>query len=287
MDGGVSPYILPSGNVQIAFSLGRSSAKMLHNILEANGGLPDRCKVITTNTGRELKESLDFGQAVSENWDIPITLLEYCNARDGNRITPTFKVVTWETANTTGQPFVELLEYHAQNRDSYVPNRAADFCSHDLKTRTAKRYCMEALGWEHWTTALGIRHDEKGRVQKKQPRERWKVWYPLHEAKVSKDAVSMFWGNQPFDLRLENIRGVTPRGNCDGCFKKSEWKRAALARDFPDRAAWWSQMEKRFGNTFNDGVSWDQTIDFVQRQGDWIFDKDNDALCQADGGECM
>jgi len=36
-----SPYILPPGNVQIAFSGGRTSAYMLHHILEANGGLPE------------------------------------------------------------------------------------------------------------------------------------------------------------------------------------------------------------------------------------------------------
>ena len=35
------------------------------------------------------------------------------------------------------------------------------------------------------------------------------------------------------------------------------------------------------------GQSWAQLIDFVSRQGDWLFDKENDALCQADGGECM
>lgn len=282
-----SPYLLPLGNVQIAFSLGRSSAKMLFDILEANGGMPERCKVITTNTGRELQESLDFGQNVSEKWGVPITLLEYCNVKAGNFLEPSFKQVTWETADKTGKPFVDLLEYHAQKRTSYVPNCAASFCSHDLKTRTAKRYCIEVLGWEHWTTAIGIRHDEKSRIQKKQPRERWRVWYPLNDAKVSKRDVSAFWRRQGFDLRLENIRGVTPRGNCDGCFKKSEWKRAALARDHPDRAAWWSDMEARFGGTFNDGQSWAELIDFVERQGDWIFDENNDALCQADGGECV
>lgn len=280
-------YILPDGNVQIAFSLGRTSAKMLHDILEANGGLPDRCKIICTNTTRELQESLDFGQAVSENWNVPITLLEYCNVLDGNLLVPSFKEVTWETARMNGEAFIDLLEYHSQNRQSYVPNRVADFCSHDLKTRTAKRYCMDVLGWEHWTTALGIRHDEKGRIQKKQPRERWKVWYPLNDAKISKHDVVMFWKQQPFDLQLESTKGVTPRGNCDGCFKKSEWKRAALARDFPDRAAWWAAMEDRFGGTFNDGQSWAQLIDFVDRQGDWIFNDANDALCQADGGECI
>ena len=40
------PYKLPDGNVQISFSGGRTSAFMLHQILEANGDLPDRCQVM-------------------------------------------------------------------------------------------------------------------------------------------------------------------------------------------------------------------------------------------------
>jgi 3'-phosphoadenosine 5'-phosphosulfate sulfotransferase (PAPS reductase)/FAD synthetase len=283
----VNPYTLPSGNVQIAFSGGRTSAYMLHHILEANSGLPDRAHVVFTNTGRELPETLDFVAEVAARWGVNVAWVEYANKLTGNLLEPSFAKVSRATADLSGKPFIEVLQYHAQNRQSYVPNRAADFCSHDLKTRTAKRYCMDALGWDHWTTALGIRHDEKGRIQKKQPRERWRVWYPLNEAKVSKHDVAIFWRKQPFDLRLQNIRGVTPRGNCDGCFKKSEWKRAALARDFPDRAQWWADIEARFGGTFSDGQNWSQLIDFVQRQGDWIFDENNDALCQADGGECV
>ena len=57
-----SNYLLPEGNVQIAFSGGRTSGYMLYKILEANNGLPDRAKVIFTNTGREMPETYDFIQ---------------------------------------------------------------------------------------------------------------------------------------------------------------------------------------------------------------------------------
>ena len=43
---------LPDGNVLISFSGGRTSGYMLHRILEANGDLPDRVKVLFANTGR-------------------------------------------------------------------------------------------------------------------------------------------------------------------------------------------------------------------------------------------
>ncbi len=37
---------LPDGNVLISFSGGRTSGYMLHRILEANGDLPDRVRVL-------------------------------------------------------------------------------------------------------------------------------------------------------------------------------------------------------------------------------------------------
>jgi 3'-phosphoadenosine 5'-phosphosulfate sulfotransferase (PAPS reductase)/FAD synthetase len=276
-----SPYILPEGNVQIAFSGGRTSAYMLRQIIDANGGLPDRCKVIFTNTGREMPETLDFVAEVADRWSVPIVWVEYRLTTVGNEPAHSFCEVSRETASLNGEPFIDVMRYFG-----FPPNREADFCSHELKTRTAKRWCMDVLGWAHWTTALGIRADEKERVMKTQPRERYKVWYPLNNAKVTKRTVSAFWDKQPFQLRLQTIKGVTPHGNCDGCFKKSEAKRAALARDFPDRAEWWAEQEARFSGTFLEGQKWEQLISFVDRQGDWIFDA-QDVLCQANDGECM
>ena len=54
-------YGLPSGNVSIAFSGGRTSAYMLHEIMRANDGIPERCRIVFTNTGREMPETLPAG----------------------------------------------------------------------------------------------------------------------------------------------------------------------------------------------------------------------------------
>lgn len=43
-----SPYTLPDGNVQIAFSGGRTSAYLLHQILDANG----RCRIARLSRSR-------------------------------------------------------------------------------------------------------------------------------------------------------------------------------------------------------------------------------------------
>ena len=58
-------FVLPNEKIQISFSGGRTSGYMLYKILEANNGLPSNAKVIFTNTGREMEQTLDFVQGES------------------------------------------------------------------------------------------------------------------------------------------------------------------------------------------------------------------------------
>jgi len=278
----VNYYKIPDGNVQIAFSGGRTSAYMLHQILAANGNLPERVVVTFQNTGREMPETLDFVSECGHRWGVPIVWLEYLPHDPG------FEVVGHNSASRNGEPFEALIE-----KRKFLPNQQARFCTTELKIRTAKKY-LRSLGWDYWTNCVGIRGDESRRLKKEGVRhgDRWTIWQPLARAGVTKHHVSLFWRQQSFDLRLPNMRGSTPLGNCDGCFLKSEANIAALAREYPERAAWWERMEKRAkqltngsGGTFSKRYSRADLRDFVHRQGDWIFD-DEDALCQADDGEC-
>lgn len=276
-----NPYLLPEGNVQIAFSGGRTSAYMLHQILEANGGLPDRVEVTFQNTGREMPETLDFVAEVGRRWNVPIVWLEY------RADAPGFEIVGHNNAARNGEPFEAML-----SRKPTLPNRMQRFCTIELKIRSAQRY-LRSLGWERWTNATGIRADEPQRLNKPAPRERWTVWNPLADAGASKHDVASFWYRQPFDLRLPNIRGRCPLGNCDGCFLKSEANLAALARDYPERHEWWERMEREFSVKVraSNGARWSETYsraemrDFIERQGDMAFA--DGVLCQADGGECV
>jgi 3'-phosphoadenosine 5'-phosphosulfate sulfotransferase (PAPS reductase)/FAD synthetase len=276
----MTAYILPDGNVQISFSGGRTSGYMLHQIAEANGGIPDRCKVVFANTGREMPQTLDFVQECGDRWDIPITWVEYLDAA------PRFTVVSHNSASRDGEPFEALIR-----RRRYLPNQQARFCTGDLKVKPSARYLV-SIGWEHWMSALGIRADEMRRVNREPQKERWQRWYPLADAGVTKHHVMDFWGRQSFDLRLPNIKGNTALGNCDGCFLKSEATLAMLARDYPERHAWWERMEAQTTEAttaaaarFRKDYTRSSLRDFVERQGDWIFDTDG-ALCQKDGGEC-
>ena len=276
----VDPYILPEGNVLIGLSGGRTSAYMLHQILAANGDLPERVVVSFQNTGREMPQTLDFVAEVASLWGVNVIWLEYRGAA------PFFEVVGHNSASQDGAPFEALIE-----RRKFLPNQQARFCTSELKVRPAKRYLV-SLGWDRWVTATGIRADEPRRLNKPAPKDRWTVWNPLAAAGVSRHDVQAFWATQPFDLRLPNIGGNCWLGNCDGCFLKSEASVAAFTREFPERAAWWERMEARAseltsgsGGTFSKRYTRAEMRDFMERQGDWALSTEG-ALCQADDGEC-
>lgn len=282
-----SPYILPEGNVQIAFSGGRTSAYMLRQIMDANDGLPDRVKVTFQNTGREMPQTLDFVAEVGARWGVPIVWIEYLPQP------PHFQIVSHNSAARNGEPFEAMIR-----KKQYLPNQQQRFCTIELKIRTAKRYLV-SLGWKHWVNAAGIRADEPNRLNKPAPKDRWTTWNPLATAGVSRHDVGAFWRDQQFDLRLPNVGGNCWLGNCDGCFLKSEAHVASLSREYPERAKWWEDMERVVGEmsvakgrTMGDGrfsrrYTRAEMRDFMDRQGD-AFDTliKYGALCQADDGEC-
>jgi len=213
----LSKYKLPEGNVVISFSGGRTSGYMLHQIAEANGGIPDRCVVSFQNTGREMPETLDFIQECSDRWGIDIVWLEWDVPK------PKFQIVDYKSAARDGQPFAQLIY-----KKRHLPNVRMRFCTQELKVLTAKRY-LRSIGWDRWTNTVGIRADEQQRLGK-EDKDRWVTWHPLADAGVSRKDISNFWASQPFDLKLPNVNGSCWLGNCDGCFLKSESTLAHLAR---------------------------------------------------------
>ena len=279
------PFVLPSEpgreHVQVAFSGGRSSAYMLHRILEANGGLPERAVVTFQNTGREMDETLDFVEECSVRWDVPVIWLEYDPDAPGM-----FREVSHGCADREGVPFETLVA-----RKRFLPNPVTRFCTIELKIRTAKRY-LKSLGWKHWWNAVGFRADEARRL--KPSRDRWITWAPMVDAGVTRADIDAFWSRQPFGLDLPMVNGRTPLGNCDGCFLKSEATQYALARDYPERHAWWERMEamalsgdraRGLGHRFRSEYSKASLTRLARDQGDFFSDNPG-LLCQADGGEC-
>lgn len=231
------PYFsLPEGQVHIAFSGGRTSAYLLHSILEANGDLPERVKVVFANTGREDPRTLDFVAEVGQRWSVDIVWVQYLPE------SPFFEVVEHRTAARQGEPFEAMIKHKR-----FIPNGRKRTCTEQLKVRAARRMLV-ALGWRRWTKALGIRADEPQRHdQKNQPRER--IWMPLVPARVAKTEVMEFWRTQPFDLP----EGT--EGNCRLCFQFGLPKLADQMRQTPNDI-WPERMEALGFGTFFRGMPW-------------------------------
>lgn len=273
-----NPYRIDSPTC-ISFSGGRTSAYMLHQVLQAGGGvLPSEAIVCFANTGKEDEATLKFVKDCQDNWNVPITWLEYVDAEETK---DRWKLVNFETASRNGEPFEALIR-----KRNYLPNPVSRFCTVELKVRTIHRY-LKALGWTEWDSMLGIRADEQRRLAKIGNQD-----YGKHEEKiaplgrlgVTKEIVGEFWRNQSFDLGLPNMNGVTMHGNCDLCFLKGGAQVLSLIQEKPERAVWWAKMEalalasRPSGAVFrSDRPSYAQMIKFASEQKD-MFDPNEEAI---------
>ena len=232
----------------ISFSGGRTSAYMLWRFIDANDGLPDDCIVTFANTGKEAEETLEFVRDCEKYWDVPIVWLEYQWAEETK---DRFKAVDFDTASRNGEPFEALI--HAKK---YLPNPVARFCTIEMKIKTIARYLVanglsEDMASAESMSIVGIRADEQRRAAKIEPHRR-----PLVAAGVTKETVSKFWAEQPFDLGLPNVNGVTPHGNCDLCYLKGANLIESLILEKPSRADWWAKMERECPATKQAGARW-------------------------------
>lgn len=226
-----NPYFI-EGPALISFSGGRTSGFMLHEILGAHDGtLPADVHVCFANTGKEREETLRFVHECGSRWNVPIRWVEW-------RPPNSFEEVGFNSADRTGRWFAELIR-----RKQYLPNVTMRYCTSKLKIDTMKKFMM-SLGYKNWLNPVGLRYDEGHRVLKQLARndsgkERYRAVMPLSTARVTKRDVMAFWAEQPFDLQL-----LPHEGNCDLCFLKGREKLAAIIREQPALAAWWSEVER-------------------------------------------
>lgn len=237
----MDPYrIQPPGIV--SFSGGRTSGFMLRKIIDAFGGsLPDDIKVVFCNTGREHHATYDFIDNVSQKWNCGITWIEWMPEK------PFVRMVDSASADRDGKIFAQLIE-----KKRYLPNPITRFCTSEMKVKAVRRFAKRMLGWDAWTTAIGIRADEPRRVAKiRDDGDEVKVC-PLARAKVTIDDVSSFWAQSDFDLGFPP--GDNSYGNCFGCFLKSRKTLERLIAEDPDRMRWWIEQEDRIGAWFRKDI---------------------------------
>lgn len=257
----------------ISFSGGRTSAYMLWRVIQSNNGLPEEAKVCFANTGKEMEETLRFVERCGKEWGVPIDWIEYAEAEETK---DRFKVVTFETASRDGEPFEAIIR-----KRNYLPNPVSRFCTVEMKVRAIHRY-LKSLGWTEWDSMLGIRADEPRRVAKIGNQDYGKheeKYAPLAVAGITKEMVGEFWRNQPFDLELPNINGVTMHGNCDLCYLKGGSQILSLIKEKPERAIWWAKMESLALSSAPSGAkfrtdrpSYAEMAKFADRQQDMFAD---------------
>jgi 3'-phosphoadenosine 5'-phosphosulfate sulfotransferase (PAPS reductase)/FAD synthetase len=230
----------------ISFSGGRSSAYMLWQIVEANGGLPDQAVVNFNNTGFELPETLDFIQETETRLGIHINWLEY---KPLNK----FTVVNHNSAARNGEPFIAMCEeIMPKRRDGTsgkrpLPNPVQRHCTGNLKIRTSHRY-LRSLGWTRYYSAIGYRADEEPRVNRRQKLDARYAGiaeggvgvFPMFHAGVVAEDIFAFWDAMPYDLRINSWEG-----NCDYCFMKSTQKLKDMYLARPERIKPWLELEAR------------------------------------------
>jgi hypothetical protein len=255
----------------IRFSGGRTSGYMLRHILDANPTLPEHFKVIFCNTGKEHEATLQFVHEVEQCW-CPVVWLEYTYEGGEHG----FREVSYCTASRMGEPFDAVIRARS---DSYgapiIPNMMAAFCSSELKTRTGNRY-LKSLGWEYWTSIVGLRADEAHRALRiKGDCAAEEVVCPLYAARVGLEDVLTFWKSQPFDLKLPG--GDNAYGNCDLCFKKSRARIEKVMLTDPGVADWWIEKERFAGSPFRlDRPTYRQLQSQIRTQGRIWSDAIND-----------
>lgn len=228
----------------VSFSGGRTSAYLLHKILEI---IPKENLVINfANTGREDESTLKFIKDNEDYLNMKFNWVEF--DLDENE-KPTFKIVDYKTASRNGEPLYKAIKY-----SKYVPNVMQRRCTIASKIETMKRYMENLkLGFDDYITYIGIRYDEPKRWSKElhQFGNNAQIkCYPLVDWKTTKQDVLNYWAKMPFDLQL-----VEPFGNCDLCMLKSTKRRIAVLKQKPEVAKWWSDIETEFGNTFDNQYS--------------------------------
>ena len=236
----MNPYIVPSPAL-ISFSGGRTSAYMLKKILDAHdGSIPNDYHVVFANTGKEVEETYEFIQKVSDHWDIPITWLELQIFEEK----PIYrnKLVNFETASRNGEPFEQLIK-----RKNMLPNPVMRICTAELKMAVINRH-MRSFGYKEWSNVVGLRYDEPRRVaNQRRANESGKNKYfnyaPLFDDKKTVNDVAEFWKKSNFDLNLPNHGGKTLVGNCDLCFLKGTQTKVQIIKEKPELAKWWIDME--------------------------------------------
>jgi len=234
-----------------SFSGGRTSAFMTSILL--NNYLDNDLLCVFANTGKENEETLKFINECDVRWNLGITWIEAVIHPEIGKGT-TYKIVDYYTASRNGEPF------SAVNAKYGLANKNYPHCTRELKEVPIRKFAIDFCGRTNYKMAIGIRIDERKRVNRLRAEKNNWVYPLVDEFPTTKLMVHDFWKNQPFDLGLHDYEG-----NCDLCWKKSLKKRQRILREKPWIGDWWEKEEEKDEYVFDrDGY----TINQVRQQGE-------------------
>jgi len=218
----------------ISFSGGETSAYMTKLILDEYCDRYDEVAVVFANTGQENEQTLEFVKRCDEAFGFNTVWIEAV-VHHGSRRSPTHKIVTYETADRTGQPFEEMIKKYG------IPNKRYAHCTRSLKYYPITSY-VRSLGWKANTydTAIGIRIDEIDRMTTDS--RKVGIVYPLISWQpTTKPQINSWWAKQPFRLPLKGYQG-----NCKWCWKKSLRKHLTIMSEMPEAYEFPARMEAQY-----------------------------------------
>ena len=216
----------------VSFSGGRTSAYMTKKLLDKFADFYEM-KVVFANTGQEDDRTLAFVDACDREFGFNTVWLEAEVSPEKGRGT-TFRVVDFATASRDGRPFRDVVAKYG------VSNPAYPHCTRELKLQPMRSY-IRSIGWSDASVAVGIRADEARRVAHDAAKHR--VVYPLIEwFPTDKEDVNTWWGDQSFQLGLEEYQG-----NCLWCWKKSDPKLIRMAQERPEVFELPAELERTHG----------------------------------------
>jgi hypothetical protein len=227
--------ICPERRLLVSFSGGETSAYMTKWILENLRIDYDKIVVVFANTGQENEETLEFVRLCDEEFLFGTIWIEGVQF-PGERRSPGFKIVSFQTASRDGVPFEAAIAKYG------IPNSKFKDCTRSLKRRPIEAYA-KSIGWKigSYDLAIGIRIDEIDRVSSEANERR--LIYPLVKRHpMTKPQINSWWAAQRFRLRLKGYQG-----NCKWCWKKSMRKHLTLIGERPEIYDWPRRMEDRYG----------------------------------------
>lgn len=195
----------------------------------------------------------------------------------------------------TGVTFDELI-----NRGSgYLPNQKARFCTSELKIKPIFDY-LNSLNILPVEMRIGFRPNElsrAGRVTERAGKDgiemmrtpigkmnngnnKWgevayrKTTFPLITDNITKDVIYNYWNDKPVRFAYRN--------NCVGCVNRQPLMISHMATKEERKVQWFAEQERKTGNRFLKGVTFDEILKF-HRQGS-LFNDDDFNDC--DSGFC-